>query len=163
MIWWQFLCCRQILLVFLESRGLLLDTPRESLLFHHKYTCVWKTKMPPSWQQAFCYFACLPRREHINKCDAPLFLCDKPPSTSRACTKMYLAANGQSSRSILLDCRRRMSRRYLLKSVKNTKIRKIHQMYDKLLLWFMWAGSICFLLLVKILTCSFTMRNVYYY
>jgi len=21
--------------------------------------------MPPSWQQAFCYFACLPRREHI--------------------------------------------------------------------------------------------------
>ena len=30
----------------------------------------------------------------------PLFLCDKPPSTSRACTKMYLAANGQSSRRL---------------------------------------------------------------
>lgn len=22
--------------------------------------------MPPSWQQAFCYFACLPEREHIS-------------------------------------------------------------------------------------------------
>ena len=33
-------------------------------------------------------------------------MCDKPPSTSRACTKMYLAANGQSSRSILLDWNR---------------------------------------------------------
>ena len=27
-------------------------------------------------------------------------MCDKPPSTSRACTKMYLAANGQSSRRL---------------------------------------------------------------
>ena len=38
--------------------------------------------------------------------DSPLFhfLCDKPWGTSRACTKMYPIANGQSSRSILLDC-----------------------------------------------------------
>jgi len=30
-------------------------------------------------------------------------LCDKPSSASRACTKMHPMANGQSSRSILLD------------------------------------------------------------
>ena len=31
------------------------------------------------------------------------FLCDKPVSAARAHTKMHLPANGQSSRSILLD------------------------------------------------------------
>ena len=33
----------------------------------------------------------------------PAFLCDKPLSASRACNKMHLAANGQSSRRSLLD------------------------------------------------------------
>ena len=33
-----------------------------------------------------------------------LSLCDKPWGTSRACTKMHPTANGQSGRSILLDC-----------------------------------------------------------
>ena len=33
-----------------------------------------------------------------------LSLCDKPWGASRACTKMHFMANGQSSRSILLDC-----------------------------------------------------------
>ena len=32
-----------------------------------------------------------------------LLLCDNPLSASRACTKMHLTANGQSSRCILLD------------------------------------------------------------
>ena len=31
------------------------------------------------------------------------FLCDRPSSASRACTKVHPVANGQSSRSILLD------------------------------------------------------------